>query len=118
MRPKSANSCNVSFGALIVEAGENVVSDERQRLARAPFQQRQTKAEEQLIARALAQMFEANPRAIRARSDEDRPVGVVVIHRKARKAFAGRDAEQRAGAGNQGILHGGAVTLDRARCEL
>ena len=44
--------------ARVVETGEDVVADERQRLAGAALQQREPQREEQLIARALAQALD------------------------------------------------------------
>ena len=51
-------------GALVVEAGEDVVADERQRFSGAAFEQSQPQREKQLVAGAFAEALDADALAL------------------------------------------------------
>src|SRR5271168_4116890 len=59
-RAYSASSARAGGGALVVEAGEDAVADERQQLARTALEQLQAQGEKQLVASAFAGALSAD----------------------------------------------------------
>ncbi len=112
--PNSASSVKRLGGARVVEARQQVVADERQRLAGAALQQGEAKREKKLVARALAEALDLDVGAGGSAGDQDRPVAVVVADGESGETAGGGEREHLAGAGDQRVLRGGAMFLDGA----
>src|SRR5579863_9815758 len=104
-------------GPLVVETGEQIVADEWQRLAGAAFEQGQAQRQKKLVARAFAEALDLYALAAGAPGDEDGTIVVVIAYFEFGEIFCGRDREQHAGARDQRVLRGVAMTLDGARGE-
>ena len=70
-----------------------------------------------MVARALAHAGDRHAGAVLAKADQHRRVVIVVIGAERLEGAVGGDGEKRGGAGQQRVLHGGAMTLDRLRRE-
>ncbi len=104
-------------GSGLVEARQEIVADEGQRLRRAQLQQGEAQRQKQLVARALAHAGDRHARAVFAKADQHRRVVIVVIGAERLEGAVGGDGEKRGGSFQQRVLHRGAMTLDRLRGE-
>ena len=97
----------------VVETREKIIADEGQRLAAAKLQKSQAQRQEQLVAGAFAHARDRNAGAIPALANEHRRVALVIVGAEPFEGSVGGDREERRGARQQRVLHGGAVPLDR-----
>ncbi len=81
-------------GARIVETGEQVIADERQRFGVALGQQGQPQSEKKLVGGAFAHRLEVQPVAIASQAFQDGLVAGIIIDDHTGEGPAGRPREQ------------------------